>query len=83
VSKITQHLYVTDGKQRRIWEFDCKNDCGEPMVFLDSEALQAPSTLAVGLDGTVWLGDLSEQSLTAISSDGTVRTTIRALGGSR
>ena len=83
VSKITQHLYVTDGKQQRIWELDCKNDCGEPMVFLDSDALQAPSTLAVGLDGTVWLGDLSEQSLTAISSDGTVRTTIRALGGSR
>ena len=46
-----------------------------------SDALEHPTTLAVGLDGTVWLGDLQGQTLIAIAPDGTIEGTISSLSG--
>jgi hypothetical protein len=77
-----QRLYVADAKARKIWALDCRELCREPVVFLESDALQNPVTLAVGLDGTVWLGDLTGQTLMAIAPDGSIEGTIRSLSGS-
>ena len=50
-------------------------------MFLDSEDLEAPSTLEVALDGTLWLGDLRSQTLLTIAPDGTVTSRIHSLTG--
>jgi hypothetical protein len=80
-SRPRQSLYVTDAKERTIWSLDCSDRCGEPSVFLQSEQLENPTTLAVALDGTLWLGDRHGQTLRAIRQDGSVETTIRSLSG--
>lgn len=79
--KRTNRLYLTDSKLRRIWALDCSDGCGEPSLFLESEALENPSTLAVALDGTLWLGDLEAQTLLAISPEGRIENTIHSLSG--
>ncbi len=76
-----KRLYVTDAKERKIWALDCRDRCRQPDVFLESGALRHPITLAVGLDGTIWLGDLTAQTLMAIAADGTIEGTIRTLRG--
>ncbi len=77
----TQNLYVTDAKSRKIWALDCRDRCKEPTVFFQSDSLRNPTTLAVALDGTLWLGDLQEQTLMTIAPDGSVMNTIRSLSG--
>lgn len=74
-----RELYVVDAGNQRIWSLDCEGPCGTPRVFLESESLQNPTTLAVGLDGRVWLGDLEEQTLLTISPEGDVENTIKSL----
>lgn len=80
-SKQTRELYVTDAKNQRIWSFDCSADCREPEVFFQSQSLKNPTTLSVGLDGKLWLGDLENQTLQTIRPDGSVALTIRSLSG--
>lgn len=80
-SKTAQRLFVTDAKNQSIWALDCRDECQDPTVFLRSETLQNPFTLQVALDGTLWLGDLREQTLMTISPDGDVKRTIRSLSG--
>jgi hypothetical protein len=82
-ARTEQRLYVTDAKGRRIWALDCRDRCGEPSVFFHSEALQNPTTLAVALDGTLWLGDLQDQTLMTIAPDGSVESTIHTLSGAQ
>jgi hypothetical protein len=77
----TQRLYVADARGQRIWSLDCGDQCDEPRVFFDSEALETPSTLAVALDGTLWLGDMQSQTLMTIAPDGRLVSTIRSLSG--
>lgn len=77
----TQRLYVADARGQRIWALDCGEQCDDPQVFFDSEALEAPSTLAVALDGTLWLGDMQSQTLLTIAPDGTVTNRIHSLSG--
>jgi hypothetical protein len=78
----TEHrLYVTDSLARTLWALDCSGACGQPRALLRSEALQNPTTLAVGLEGTIWLGDLQAQTLMALSRDGEIEGTIRSLSG--
>jgi len=79
----TQRLYVTDVANQTIWALDCRDRCKEPTVFLQSDSLKNPITLEVALDGTLWLGDLQEQTLVTIAPDGTVKSTIRSLSGDR
>jgi len=74
-------LYVTDAKSQTIWALDCRDQCQEPTVFLQSDSLKNPTTLEVALDGTLWLGDLQDQTLMTISPDGSVTSTIRSLSG--
>jgi hypothetical protein len=76
-----QRLYVADAKGNKIWALDCSDHCEEPQVFLDSESLEAPSTMAVALDGTLWLGDLLGQTLMSVAPDGEVTGRIRSLSG--
>ena len=76
-----QRLYVADAKGQKVWALDCLGECGQPQVFLDSEALEAPSTMAVALDGTLWLGDLQGQTLLRIAPDGTVTNRLHSLSG--
>lgn len=76
-----QRLYVTDAKNQRIWALDCRGECKDPTVFLQSDSLRNPITLAVALDGTLWLGDLQEQTLMTIAPDGSVKTKIHSLSG--
>lgn len=76
-----QRLYVADAKGQKIWALDCDERCGDPQVFLDSESLEAPSTMAVALDGTLWLGDLRSQTLLTIDPNGTVTSRIHSLSG--
>jgi hypothetical protein len=78
-----QRLFVTDGKEGKIWALDCKDRCREPTVFLRSDALKNPTSLAVARDGTLWLGDLQNQTLMTISPDGSVESTIRSLSAAR
>ena len=78
-----QRLYVADARGKKIWALDCADRCEDPWVFLDSEALETPSTMAVGLDGSLWLGDLQAQALLTISPDGTVTGRVRSLSGDR
>lgn len=78
-----QRLYVADAKGKKIWALDCADRCEDPWVFLDSEALEAPSTMAVALDGSLWLGDLQGQALLTISPDGTVTGRVHSLSGDR
>lgn len=82
-SRIDERLYVTDARGRRIWALDCRTRCAAPEVFLATETLENPTTLAVGLDGTVWLGDLTDQTLMAIDATGEVLGTVRSLHGGR
>ena len=79
----SQTLYVTDSSRETLWSIDCSSICGQPEVFLESEVLARPTTLGVALDGTVWLGDLTSQTLTAYDPDGSVRTTVKSLTGVR
>jgi len=79
----TQRLYVADARGQRIWSLDCGDQCDEPRVFFDSEALETPSTLAVALDGTLWLGDMQSQTLMTIAPDGQLTSTIHSLLGTR
>lgn len=80
-SKQTQSLYVTDAKNQRLWSLDCRGRCKDPTVFLQSKSLENPTTLAVALDGTIWLGDLKTQTLQTIRPDGSVARTIHTLSG--
>ena len=80
-SPIDQRLYVTDAKAGRIWVLDCKARCKEPTVFMQSDALKNPTTLAVAFDGSLWLGDLQSQTLMTIEPDGSVGSTIHSLSG--
>jgi len=82
-SKQTQSLYVTDAKNRRIWSLDCRAQCEEPTVFLESESLVNPLTLAVALDGNLWLGDLEAQTLQIITPEGKVDRTIYSFSGAK
>ncbi|MGB7490198.1 MAG: SMP-30/gluconolactonase/LRE family protein, partial [Thermoanaerobaculia bacterium] len=78
-----QRLYVADARGQKIWALDCADRCEDPWVFLDSEDLETPSTMAVALDGSLWLGDLQGQALLTISPDGTVTNRVHSLSGSR
>ena len=78
---VQQRLYVADAQGKRIWVLDCGEPCGDPQVFLDSEALEAPSTMAVAPDGKLWLGDLQGQTLLTIAPDGTVTNRVHSLSG--
>ena len=78
-----QRLYVADAKDRRIWALDCEGRCKNPTEFLESDALSRPTTLAVALDDTIWLGDLEAQTLMAILPDGTIEGTIRSFSGAK
>jgi hypothetical protein len=80
-SKPMQRLYVTDAKNQRLWSLDCSGRCKEPTVFLQSESLENPTTLAVALDGTIWLGDLKDQTLQTITPEGVVDRTIYSFSG--
>jgi hypothetical protein len=80
-SGAAQHLLVADAKERTIWALDCTDECGGPTVFARSDALASPSTLAVALDGTLWLGDLGGQKLVIIGPDGSVENTLHSLSG--
>ena len=80
-SKQTQRLFVTDAKNQRLWSLDCSGQCKDPTVFLQSESLENPTTLAVALDGTIWLGDLEDQTLQTITPEGKVERTIHSLSG--
>jgi len=51
-----QRLYLTDAKSQRIWALDSRDRRQEPTVFLDSDSLENPATLAVAPNGTLWLG---------------------------
>lgn len=77
----SRELYVTDAKNQRIWALDCEDRCGAPRVFYQAESLRNPTALAVALDGTVWLGDREEQTLTTIAPTGEIGTVIRSLTG--
>ena len=77
-----QRLYVADAEGKKIWALDCGEQCEDAQVFFDSEALEAPSTMAVALDGTLWLGDLQGQTLLTIAPDGTVTNRVHSLSGS-
>lgn len=79
----SKKLYVTDARNERIWALDCEGRCGEPAVFYQAESLRNPTALAVGLDGTVWLGDREEQTLTTLTPTGEIGTVIRSLSGDR
>lgn len=79
--KVTQRLYVTDSKSQNIWALDCSSRCEDPTVFFHSESVQHPITLSIALDGTLWLGDLEDQTLKIIAPDGRVENTIRSLSG--
>ena len=72
---------MTDAKNQRIWALDCHGECRDPTVFLQSDSLKNPTTLVVALDGTLWLGDLEEQTLMTIAPDGNVKTKIHSLSG--
>jgi hypothetical protein len=78
----TQTLYVTDSRNQTIWALDCRGRCQEPTVFLQSESLKNPTSISVGLDGTLWLGDLVGQTLTSFAPDGTPGNTIHSLSRS-
>jgi hypothetical protein len=80
-SKQTQSLYVTDAKNQRLWSLDCRQRCQAPTIFLQSESLENPTTLSVALDGTIWLGDLKNQTLSTIRPDGSIDRTIRSFSG--
>ncbi len=51
------------------------------LAFARSESLGHPTTLAVALDGTLWLGDLPGQTITTIAPDGSPGVTIHRLSG--
>lgn len=82
-SKPAQRLYVTDAKNQRLWSLECSGQCQEPTVFLQSESLENPTTLAVGLDGTLWLGDLRDQTLQTITPQGEVERTVYSFSGAQ
>jgi len=48
-----QRLYVTDAKGKKIWALDCSGRCERPSVFLESDSLENPTTLAIAPDGSV------------------------------
>ena len=76
-----QRLYVADARGQTIWALDCGDRCGDPQVFYDSAALEVPSTMAVALDGALWVGDLQSQTLLTIAPGGTVTGRVRSLSG--
>jgi sugar lactone lactonase YvrE len=78
-----QRLYVADARGQKIWALDCDDRCGDPQVFFDSAALEVPSTMAVALDGTLWVGDLQSQTLLTIGLDGKMLGRVRSLSGVR
>ncbi len=78
-----QRLYIADARGQKIWALDCGEQCDEPQVFFDSEALEVPSTMAVALDGTLWVGDLQGQTLMTIAPDGTLTNRVHSLSGAR
>ncbi len=69
----SRRLYVSDRRGRRIWVLDCSDaGCSEPRVFAERPELASPSQLAVGPDGTLWVGDLEAQKIVALSPAGEV-----------
>jgi len=80
-SKQTQSLYVTDAKNQKLWSLDCRERCKDATSLLQFESLESPATLSVGLDGTIWLGDLKTQTLSTIRPDGSLERTIHSLSG--
>ncbi len=77
--RVTRKLYVTDSKNEKIWVLDCQGQCTTPTVFLESTSLKNPTSISVGPDGTLWLGDLVNQTLTAYAPDGTIKNSITSL----
>lgn len=79
--RAAQRLYVTDAKNQNIWALDCRDQCKDPTVFFHAASLKHPTTLSVALDGTLWLGDLEDQTLTTIAPNGSIKNTIYSLSG--
>jgi len=76
-----QRLFVADVRGQKIWSLDCGDRCGDPQVFFDFGDLEAPSSLGVALDGTLWVGDMQSQTLLTIAPDGTVTNRVHSLSG--
>lgn len=74
-----RRLYVAEGREGRIWALDCRGPCRQAEPFLQPGLLTHPTSLEVGLDGTLWVGDPEANLVLAIAPDGEVLGSIRSL----
>ena len=70
--------------EKRVLVVDCPRDsseCSAPETFAAIPEFEQPITVARTTDGTVWVGDLSAQSIFAFDSDGQLVRVLDSMSG--
>ncbi len=66
-----QILYIADALNRCVWTVGMNANRPRASAFLSSSfKLQEPLALAVGIDGTIWVGDRSSRAIFGVDSNG-------------
>jgi SMP-30/gluconolaconase/LRE-like protein len=73
----TDELFVADASGRRLWRLPLTGSDVEPQVLVKPKEFQEPRGLALGDDGSLWVGDTSRQRLFQLSREGKILRSIK------
>jgi SMP-30/Gluconolactonase/LRE-like region len=77
-----RRLYVSTESDGTVWRLDCEVSCGPPRRLAASQEVGHPRSLAVDAKGVVWVGDLENRAIGALSPEGELLRVIQRLPGS-
>ncbi len=74
-----KQLYIADGAGRRIWSIaiTSKVATGKATIFMESKEFRQPSSIAIGTDGSIWVGDQSAHAIFHFSPNHQLLNTLK------
>lgn len=77
INPATDTLYIADAARRRVWSGSTASDKISLKSVQVSQSFEAPTSVAVARDGSLWIGDRRKRRVWLFASDGrTLRTVI-------